>query len=173
VTTLFEAYEESGIASPKPRNRRPEDALQARTVGWLRTALPPTVVWSGVEHAQKLSLRQGQMRKAKGVRSGLPDLMFWYEGRFLGVELKAAKGVQSDNQKAFQAGMLRNGFRYAVCWSEQDVEAALRDCGIPVRLPAPGPRVTSAAKPKRPSKPREPRATARGIANGAWAQRPR
>jgi hypothetical protein len=67
--------------------------------------------------------------------------------------------------------MLRNGFRYAMCWSEQDVEAALRDCGIPVRLPAPGPRVTSAAKPKRASKPREPRATARGIANGAWAQR--
>ena len=42
------------------------------------------------------------------------------------LEVKAAKGKQSELQKSFQAQVEREGHRYAICRSIEDVEAALK-----------------------------------------------
>ena len=42
------------------------------------------------------------------------------------IEVKAAKGKQSELQKSFQAQVEREGHRYAICRSIEDVEAALK-----------------------------------------------
>ncbi len=149
---------------------RPEDSLQIRTVRWLRTALPLEVLWSGIEHAGQISLRQGAVRKAKGVRRGLPDLLFWHGGKSIAVELKTASGVQSDAQKDFMDRFRAAGGIYAVCRSEQDVELLLRAADVPVNFPAPSPWPPAVAPPKRerstssiPIKPRPDAAKLRAV----------
>lgn len=134
---------------------RAEDSLQIRCKKWLATALPHEVVWSGIEHAQQLSLRQGAIRKAKGVRRGLPDFLFWHAGRSIAVELKTPTGVQSESQKEFMERFRAAGGIYAVCRSEQEVERALRDANVPLHWPAPAPWISqgTAPKPKRTSRP--------------------
>jgi hypothetical protein len=52
-----------------------------------------------------------------GVRSGFPDLILCvargkYHGLF--IELKTAKGRQTDNQKYFQKALEAQGYRYVV-----------------------------------------------------------
>lgn len=121
---------------------RQEDIFQIRCVKWLRIALPPCVVWSGIEHAGQLSIRAGAVRKMKGVRSGLPDLLIWHAGRCVGIELKTATGVQSDNQREFAERFRAAGCAYYLCRSEREVETALLAEGVPVRMPAPNPAPT-------------------------------
>jgi hypothetical protein len=55
--------------------------------------------------------------KAMGVRSGFPDLILCvarggYHGLF--VELKTAKGRQTDSQKYFQKALEAQGYKYVV-----------------------------------------------------------
>ena len=60
---------------------------------------------------------------------GVDDKGNWCEFREimpLWIEVKAAKGKQSELQKSFQAQVEREGHRYAVCRSIEDVETALK-----------------------------------------------
>ena len=101
---------------------------------------------------------QGAIRKAKGVRRGLSDLMIWWSGRFIAIELKTAKGVMSDSQKEFADGIVGAGFQYHLCRSLSDVEAALIDAGIPLRATAfgrDGRLAAQLAAPKKRSGPRK------------------
>lgn len=112
---------------------RPEDRLQSRVRMYLDAALPAPGYWSSVEHAKKQSLRQGQMQKAKGVKRGLPDVMIWYRGVFVGVELKAGKNTTSDMQDLVGAALVANGFRYHVVRRVVDLDRLLRECGLPIQ----------------------------------------
>ena len=128
---------------------REEDALQIRCKRWLSTALPLEVVWTGIEHAAQLSLRQGAIRKAKGIKRGLPDFLFWHTGLSIAVELKTATGVQSDPQRDFMERFRAAGGIYAVCRSEQEMERVLRAAGVPVNFAAPAPWVSVPADGKK------------------------
>lgn len=65
--------------------------------------------------------------RAMGVRAGVPDLIVWtHEGHSFGVELKAGKGTLSDAQVLFRSTLESLGHRVYVCWSIEEVEAALR-----------------------------------------------
>lgn len=112
---------------------RAEDALQIAAVKFLHHALPEGAVYTGIEHAGQISTIQGAIRKAKGVRRGLSDLMIWWSGRFIAIELKTAKGVMSDSQKEFADGITGAGFRYYLCRSLADIESALIDAEMPLR----------------------------------------
>ena len=70
---------------------RPEDRLQSRCRMFLDSHLSPPCWWSSIGHEKKQTLIQGQMQKAKGIRRGLPDIMIWAPGYFLGVELKVGR----------------------------------------------------------------------------------
>jgi hypothetical protein len=58
-----------------------------------------------------------------GVRAGFPDLTLLvprkgYHALF--IELKTAKGKQSEHQKEYQAEVEKQGYKYIICRSVQD-----------------------------------------------------
>lgn len=96
-----------------------------------------------------------------------------YCGMFTGIELKTASGTVSDAQRRMSAEIIAAGAQYHICRSVEDVEAALRHDGVPLRA------VTMAAAtyderlteralaPKKAGKPRA-RPVGKGMA-AAWA----
>ena len=111
---------------------RPEDRLQSRCRMYLKDALPAPGYWSSVDHARKQSLRSGQIQKARGIKRGLPDIMIWYRGAFIGVELKAGRGDTSEMQDIVGAALEANGFVYSVVRSVEGLHATLERAGVPV-----------------------------------------
>jgi hypothetical protein len=109
---------------------RPEDRLQSRARMFLDAHLAPPAYWSSVGHERKQTLRQGQMQKARGIKRGLPDVMIWSPGYFLGVELKAGKNSTTDAQDGFAQAMARNQFGYAVVRSVEHLGETLIQHGI-------------------------------------------
>jgi hypothetical protein len=111
---------------------RPEDRLQSRCRMFLDSHMLPPCWWSSIGHEKKQTLRQGQMQKARGIRRGLPDVMIWAPGYFLGVELKAGKNTTTDAQDGFAQAMARNQFGYEVIRSVEQLGEALQRHGIPL-----------------------------------------
>jgi hypothetical protein len=109
---------------------RPEDRLQSRARMFLDKFLCPPAYWSSVGHERKQTLRQGQMQKARGIKRGLPDVMVWSPGYFLGLELKAGKNSTTDAQDGFAEAMARNQHGYAVVRSVEQLGEALQQHGI-------------------------------------------
>lgn len=67
--------------------------------------------------------KDGAKRKAMGVRAGFPDFIFLKPNRFypyLAIELKAAKGKQSEHQKAYQKAIEENGGKYVIVRSLEE-----------------------------------------------------
>ena len=54
---------------------------------------------------------------------GCPDIIGCVDGKFVGLEVKTAKGMLSDDQEAFAASLLAAGGRYHVVRSIHDVIA--------------------------------------------------
>lgn len=153
---------------------RPEERLQSRCRLFLDAHLLRPCWWSSIGHEKKQTLRQGQMQKARGIRRGLPDIMLWAPGYFLGVELKAGKNDTTDAQDGFAQAMAACQHGYAVVRSVEALGEALERHGIPL---APGWRVAAmhhdAAleappkghnKPPRVAKPRAPRGNRKQVA---------
>lgn len=57
---------------------------------------------------------------------GIPDFMCTYNGRTIGIEAKAPKGVVSELQKQRHIEMQAAGALVVVAYSVEDVEAALK-----------------------------------------------
>ncbi len=151
---------------------RPEDRLQSRCRMLLDSHLHPPCYWSSVGHERKQTLIQGQMQKARGVRRGLPDVMVWAPGYFLGVELKAGSNTATEDQRAFGQAMAALGHGYAVVRSVEQLVDVLEQHGIPLLA---GARVAAlrhdgmlavpvAKKPARVVKPRAEKPTRKQIA---------
>jgi hypothetical protein len=138
--------------SGKKRNARPEAVLQTAIAKQLRWLIAPArvcnndgVIWFAIEQASgkkatgvdartgKRFDHAGLRNKAKGVRSGVPDLHFTYKGRSFWIELKAGKNDTSDNQDEMHRELRRAGCSVAVCWSLEQTLAQLRGWGIPLR----------------------------------------
>ena len=80
------------------------------------------------------------LRKLKdmGTRPGVADLSFVLPGgRAAFIELKAPKGRQSPEQKAFEADCTTNNAPYAVCRSIEEVAETLRGWGVQLRARSP------------------------------------
>jgi hypothetical protein len=111
---------------------RPEDRLQSRCRMLLDSHLQPPCYWSSVGHERKQTLIQGQMQKARGVRRGLPDVMVWAPGYFLGVELKVGSNTATEDQRAFGQAMAALGHGYAIVRSVEQLVDVLEQHGIPL-----------------------------------------
>ena len=116
----------------------PEARLRARCRMYLANGLPPPGFWSSVEmgrlHAGTPEQRMHEWTRlaAQGVKVGLPDIMIWYMGRFIGVELKAGRNKSSDPQRTFAAAMRNNGFVVHEIRSIVGLHEALEFEGVPV-----------------------------------------
>lgn len=111
----------------------PEDILQMQVIRAVRLACPGLPIW----HVPNGGTRRiGEARKFKdmGVLKGVADLCLVLPGgQAAFLEMKAGKGRQSPDQKAFQAAMIREGARYAICRSVEDVLTMLEAWGVPTR----------------------------------------
>lgn len=111
-----------------------EHALQVRVAAYLEVALAGVAWWSGVDHgAGRLAPSVAGLRKARGVKPGIPDIVVLWRGRLIGIELKAGAGRVSTEQEALAAEWRAHGATWSVARSLAEVEAALRAAGVPVR----------------------------------------
>ncbi len=118
--------------------KRPEQALQIQVANYLRVALRPPTFWTAIDHASgvKNGRLAGALRKARGVKPGLPDILIMHPAIgspvVVGIELKAKKGTWGKEQHA--VGRQFEGCKawYELARSIDDVEAILRGAGIPL-----------------------------------------
>jgi hypothetical protein len=94
--------------------RHIEDTLQKTCVQWFSLAFRPyhRLLHHSPNGGKRNAIEAAKF-KAMGVRAGFPDL-----GLF--IELKTAKGRQTDNQKYFQKALEAQGYRYEVVRSLND-----------------------------------------------------
>lgn len=139
-------------ADPLKRKRQPksEDVLHISVASFLRRAIghegwlcPGPVVWWSQEsrnagknmvtkNGRDINL-EGINRKNRGCIAGLPDVSILFNGRLHGIELKAGKNGTSDKQDDLHEAWRAAGAPVAVCWTLEQVEAALRGWGVPLR----------------------------------------
>ncbi len=118
---------------------RPEDRLQRRVRMYLAAVvpLPPEAFWSSIEHGRvhkgtdlERAIEWGQL-KAKGIKTGLPDVILIWCMKFVAIELKATTAMRPA-QKAFRDAWLANGGVHIEARSVVEVDAALRSAGLPI-----------------------------------------
>jgi hypothetical protein len=104
----------------------PESTLQKSVVALLRIALRQ---YGG--HVFVVPNAKGS-RKVAGFKRGAPDLVALVRGRAYGLEMKAAKGVTSDDQDAVHDAWRAAGCEVEIIRSVEDAEAWLKvlKCGV-------------------------------------------
>jgi VRR-NUC domain len=119
-----------------------EHELQIECTRALHRLLLPNVAWSAIDHAHSLDRRIGrngrpigileaQKRKARGVKKGLPDYLFWHQGKSFAIELKkTADSDLADEQKDRLRELLAAGVLVKVCWSLDQVMRTVTDWGL-------------------------------------------
>ena len=63
---------------------------------------------------------RGKLNKFLGVVKGRSDMVLYYKGFSVMIELKTEKGRQSDSQSAWQYLMINQGFRYYIIRSLEE-----------------------------------------------------
>lgn len=129
----------------RPHRDSPEDALQRSVVAYLRLALPKEAVWWATPNGGYRDPVTAALLQAAGVEPGIPDLFVLFEGRLIGVELKAppkrlksgklsqAKGRLSNAQKVMIPRLAQAGCPTLVCQSLDEVQQGLAALGVPLR----------------------------------------
>lgn len=98
--------------------RHIEDNLQKNCITWFTYQFPDLAkLLHHSPNGGKRNAIEAAKFKAMGVRAGFPDLILCiarhgYHGLF--IELKTAKGRQSDKQKYYQCVLEKQGYRYVV-----------------------------------------------------------
>jgi hypothetical protein len=122
----------------KAKRQRPEATLQRQVAAWLDAALGEGVMWRMIENQPRNAIA-GANQKRRGIKAGTPDILIWEASprmtvRAYAIELKSKKGRQSPEQAVFETEFeLVNG-QYAICRSLDDVEAAIDEWRIPIRV---------------------------------------
>lgn len=112
-----------------------EHPLQVEVANWLDVVLDPRVAWTAVDHAAKVTPRQGADRKRRGVKPGQADFRFiLVGGRSAEIEMKRLEnGEQSDPQIEWQRRVELAGGLYAIARSIGEVRAVLVGWGVELR----------------------------------------
>lgn len=137
-----------------------EWAAQRVDAAFLSRALPLDAYWTAIDIGGSSSRAAGAMRKARGVRAGIPDFFCLWRGIACWIERKAGTGL-SVAQELTRDRLRANGHHWALARSTEDIEAALLAAGIPLRATVAGIRARVEdqnerlpAKKKRAARPR-------------------
>jgi len=112
-------------ARAKPVQR--ERAFQGRVSCFLALALPRDAIHFAIPGGDR------ERTVAPGYIAGTPDMQIVWNGRAHFLELKAEGGRLSPAQVGLHAELLRCGAKVAVIRCFEDVEAACRSWGIPLK----------------------------------------
>lgn len=99
---------------------------------FLGKALPDDAYYTAIDHARKLSKIAGMQRKARGIKAGIPDWLIVWRGITLWIERKVDAAV-SYEQEVTGTALIRNGHHWRVARTLDEIEAACRDVGIPLK----------------------------------------
>lgn len=95
--------------------------------------LPPAVWTTFPAGWGKLGRATAGRLRGSGLRAGFPDILCFYNGFTVGIELKTATGRLSPVQVTMFATLEKAGVRVYVCRSADEVLEALRSVGFPLR----------------------------------------
>lgn len=112
----------------------PEEQLQRAMVRFFGVALPPDAVcWHTPNQRGTRAKWENSLLKGLGVLAGIPDLLILWNGRLIGLELKAPGGFLTNTQKETQERLRAARAWIATVRSVEDAERFLRRCGVPLR----------------------------------------
>lgn len=114
------------------RRKTPEQDFQRQLVKALAYALPKDCFFTHFPMGGGGELR-GAILKGLGAKSGVPDLLFVYQGKANWLELKSKAGTLSIEQRATQSDLIAAGSRVETVRSIPEALDRLRDFGIPLR----------------------------------------
>jgi hypothetical protein len=127
-----------------------EHELQIDCTNMLNIVLLPDVQWTAIDHAHSLNWNIGRngkpigliemvKRKNRGIRPGICDYLFWFDGRGFAIELKRSPDEKlSEDQKDFCKGLIRARIPLKICWLKSQVFNVVTDWGLtrPMRIAA-------------------------------------
>lgn len=113
---------------------KPEDLLAVAVWELLSVALPSGSFAFHVPNEGKRGWYMQYMARHAGVVSGVPDLVILWQGRAYFLELKAGKNKPTENQELVMGKLFNAGCPCAVAYSVADVETALMNWKIPLRI---------------------------------------
>jgi hypothetical protein len=114
--------------------RHDEADLQAACMAYLRLALPPDAVAHHSPGEGKRTLRAQRDLKRSGYQAGWPDIeIIRKDHPNIYVELKAARGQLSVEQRAMRHKLEYCGCAVLLCRTVEGMECALRELGVPLR----------------------------------------
>lgn len=96
-----------------------ESELQQNCIKWFRLYYASKIIFA-IPNGGSRNVIEAARLKREGVLAGVADLCILvvnsqYHALF--VEMKTVKGVQSENQKAFEQYCIKNDYQYSVCRS--------------------------------------------------------
>ena len=110
----------------------PEARLHRAVATYLTFALPKDAVWTTFPAGGGGTVRGAQL-KARGLLAGWPDVQIIYRGKFYGIELKAAQGRLSPEQRACADAVIMAGGYYETIRSIEELQDWLKLVGFPLR----------------------------------------
>src|SRR5262245_23512856 len=93
---------------------------------------PACTFWTATDPVASSAL-SGAVRKQRGVKPGVPDILVLYRGKLIAIELKSRCGKCSPTQRAVREALLRSGAQWWVCRSACGAMWALRKSGVKFR----------------------------------------
>lgn len=120
------------------RRYAPETHIHIAVANILRLGAPDGCIWWHTPNGGKMDERRGWWLKQLGVRAGVSDFILIHRGRLLCLEIKTAKGRQSEDQREFQADAEAAGASYAVARSSAEAVEIIRNwgCNVNARVAA-------------------------------------
>lgn len=112
-------------------SRHIESSIQRQCVAWFRLQYPRyALLLVANANGGKRSPIEAAIMKGEGVTAGVSDLTLYlpneeYHG--LLIEMKTAKGRQSEHQKLWQREVEKAGYKYVVCRSLDDFQTTIRE----------------------------------------------
>jgi hypothetical protein len=79
------------------------------------------------------SATSGAGRKQRGVKPGIPDVLVWYRGRTITIELKSRQGACNPAQRIARERLKRAGVEWWECRSAKAAMWALAESGVQFR----------------------------------------
>jgi hypothetical protein len=120
----------------RSRSKRPphneEWSEQVKLAALLDRWLPDDADWTATD-GTAASANSGSARRKKGVKPGVPDILIWYRGRSITIELKSRTGVCSPAQLEKRKRLKRAGVEWWECRSANAAMWALADSGVEFR----------------------------------------
>ena len=118
------------------RRASPEQAIQRCCVDFLARMVPEPPdgpAWTAVNPIPAKSKAAAGTSKAMGLRAGVHDLVLIWHGRFIGIEVKAAKGSLSPEQRRWHAEVECAGGESYVIRDVADLSKLLREWGVELK----------------------------------------